>query len=874
MSSLRNGLRWCVALVIITALLTGVRGARAQSPQDDIEALALSTHLQNLRTHSYTAWIGGGLGDPANSPVATVLADTLDGWTLPGFDGDPDLSAADLARPVLLNFWASWCTPCRLEFPHMARVAQEPDAHAFDVVFVDMADNAKDARAFLAQFSPDLHVTVDENDSMASRARVGSIPTSILLDTNGQVLLEHVGLATPTVTAFIDAVAAHPGVGGFVAADHSGDIPGATLPIIRATSADPIQAGDTMTGMVDDAVYFHAYRYEGLAGESITVNLSAAVPGELDTYLVLMAADGTRIAENDDIQSGVITNSRLIVTLPEDGTYLIVATRFLEAEGFAPGEYSLTITSEPPTALAPAVPQAVEVGLAPAAISASAPTDGPQPPRQSDVATLHYGETVRGMLDDNHYEATWTFEGQAGDTIMLVMARTLDQPGGLDGYLILKAPDGSVLQEVDDSNNGVMPTLDAFTLPDDGLYTVVVTRFAGIDGLSTGEYLLTLTLLGDEPGPSANMANAAGIHWLPGGVLPPGLRRLFYNTPTQGTVTTANVGDWYLFEGRAGDAVTVRMIATSGDLDTFVIVTDKQGVELARVDDNPDGGTDAVLADFVLPADGSYLVRATRYGFANGPSSGDYTLALETEASAPDFTGDIGTVEPLTLGDIANGALAIEHPATRYTFEGQAGQLVTAAAQRTGGDLDLALVLRGPDGVTLASAQGGDNLAEARLRRVRLPADGTYTLDVVLEDLATSGDYRLIALASPGLETAGAFEPAPGLDVEVVLIWASSADLDLAVSGPMGDRGTTTARANDFCAEALPAPVERAIWDTGTAAAGTYSVSVRYSFNCAGTADPVQFMLALVADGQVVDLIGGTLARDGDVYTTPLVYPQ
>ncbi len=874
MSSLRNGLRLCVALAIITALLTGVRDTRAQGPQDDIEALALSAHLQNLRTHSFTAWIGGGLGDPANSPVSMVLGDTLDGWTLPGFEGDPDLSAADLTRPVLLNFWASWCTPCRLEFPHMARIAQEPDAHAFDVVFVDMADNSKDAHDFLTQYSPDLHVTVDENNSMANRARIGSIPTSVLLDTNGQVLLEHVGLATPTVTAFIDAVAAHPGVGKFVAADHSDDIPGATLPTIRPASADPIQAGDTVTGTIDDSDYYHAYRYEGHAGETLTLNLTSVVPGELDTYLVLMAADGTRIAENDDIQSGVITNSRLIVTLSDDGTYLIVATRFLEAEGFAPGDYSLTIASEPPTAQAPEAPQAVEVELAPVTISASTPSDGSQSPRQGDSATLHYGETVNGVLDDNNYEATWTFEGQAGDTIALNMARTLDQPGGLDGYLILRGPDGSVLQEVDDSHESVMPAIDSFTLPDDGLYTVVVTRFAGVDGLSSGQYLLTLTLLSGESGPSDNMANAAGIRWLPGGVLPPGLRRLFYNTPIGGTVSSAHVDDWYLFEGRAGDAITVRMTATSGDLDTFVILTDKQGVELASVDDSPDGSTDAVLTDYVLPADGSYLVRATRYGFANGPSSGDYTLTIETEASAPDFAGDTGTPEALTLGDIASGALAIEHPATRYTFEGQAGQYITAAVQRTSGDLDLALVLRDPDGVALASAQGGNNPSEAQVRRVQLPADGTYTLDVVLEDLATSGDYRVIALAGPGPEAAGAFESAPGLDLEVVLIWASSADLDLAVSGPQGDSGTTTARANDFCAEALPAPVERTIWDTGTAAAGTYTVSVRYRFNCAGTSDPVQFMLALVADGQVVDLIGATLAHDGDVYSTSLVYPQ
>ncbi len=119
-----------------------------------------------------------------------------------------------------------------------------------------------------------------------------------------------------------------------------------------------------------------------------------ATGSELDPYVVLMKADGTRIAENDDISPGVIQDSALAATLPEDGTYIVVATRFLEAEGFTAGDYELTVGPSAALEVAP-----------------------PEQTAQQPGVTLAYGETVSGRLDDTHYEDRWTFEGQHGDLI-------------------------------------------------------------------------------------------------------------------------------------------------------------------------------------------------------------------------------------------------------------------------------------------------------------------------------------------------------------------------------------------------------------------------------------------------------------------------
>lgn len=497
------------------------------------------------------------------------------------------------------------------------------------------------------------------------------------------------------------------------------------------------------------------------------------------------------------------------------------------------------------------------LGLLTTAIFAQGPESRP----------IGYGETVSGVLDDAHYEQRWTFTAQRGDVIQATMTRSADIPGGLDGYLLLIGPDGATLAEVDDTGDSVMPTLEAYELPADGQYTLIATRFGFANGYSAGEYALTLERLGRQA--PAGARGGTGARWLAPGTLPPGLRWLTYNEPVSGRLDADHHEDWYIFQGRAGDVITLRMTAEGGTLDPFLILTDGAGYELARADDTPDGLPDAVIAELSLPADGAYLVRATRYGFEHGPSAGAYTLVIETDAlpvgasAAPPI--------PVTPGLPVSGKLDLERAIQRYTFTVQADQQVTLVAVRTAGTLTPALTLRGPDGTLLATGQVWLNPAEVRLGPVTLPADGLYTADVSLTDLSASGAYQLIViLAQPAALPSSAFVPAEGLELEAVLLWASVADLNLSVVSPAGAEGRRDMRANDFCAEGRTMPVERVTWADGTAAPGVYAVSVQYSLDCGGTGTPVRFMLGLAVRGSVVDVIGGVLARPGDTYTTYL----
>ena len=851
-------LRLILGLGIVLGLLVAAQGVAAQDPGDEIEALALRAHQQNLRAHNYTAWIGGPLGDPALAPYATPLGEQLTGWQLQGLAGDAGISSADLTRPTLLNFWASWCYPCQLEFPHLVRVALAPEDHEFDVIFVNVFDEGSAALTWLDGYPAEIRTALDGEDRLAGRLGIDAIPTSLLLDADGTVLVVHTGPLTATLTDFLDAVSAHPGEGTFAAEEYGYEPPGAVLAPVDVETAATIAFDEPMRGTLTDAAFQQAYRFEGHAGDTVTVSLAAEVGSDLDTYVALLTAEGESLAENDDINPSVVTDSTLTATLPADGTYIVVATRFLEADGFAGGDYSLTVQ------LTPAV--AAQTGIAEALGGAS----------QQEEQVIAYGETVSGTLDDSNYEDRWRFEGHAGDVVTVAMERAVDAPGGLDGYMLLLGPDGDTLLEADDSGDSVMPVINLYTLPADGAYVIVATRFGFANGFSAGDYALTLTGTGSETGPASAPTGTGpfvGTQWLAPGTLPPGLRWIAYNEAVSGRLTRDEYDDWRIFRGAAGDVITVRMTATGGDLDPFLILTDGSGVELARNDDADDSASDAAIVAFALPADGTYLIRATRYGLMNGPSTGEFSLVIDTGAESLDLNV-AGPAVPLALGEVVTGTLSLERARDRYTFSGQAGEWVTISVQRADGDLDLALTLRDPDGAEIASDREWLDPAEARIERVQLPADGTYALDVVLEDLTTSGGYRLVALvAPPAGPSPGAFVPADGLDIELVLVWASDADLDLQALDPVGaESGDSTARANDFCANITTAPVERLVWADGAAAPGAYEVRIGYRLNCGGQSEPVNFTLAVVANGVVVDFINGSLAREGDVYTTRLEY--
>ncbi|MFN8378501.1 MAG: PPC domain-containing protein [Anaerolineae bacterium] len=109
-------------------------------------------------------------------------------------------------------------------------------------------------------------------------------------------------------------------------------------------NAVPIAPGQTITGSITPDNKFDLYSFAGAAGDVINIAMNAT-QGSLDPLLYVIGPDGALVAQNDDAVAGENTNSLIAnLTLPADGTYIIIATHFGGPYGGTTGAYSLTFT--------------------------------------------------------------------------------------------------------------------------------------------------------------------------------------------------------------------------------------------------------------------------------------------------------------------------------------------------------------------------------------------------------------------------------------------------------------------------------------------------------------------------------------------------
>jgi len=137
------------------------------------------------------AWIGltrvqAGEANPNGRPPSPNIGHPAPDFTLPALSGE-SLSLSDLrGRPVVLNFWATWCGPCRVEIPALEAASQAAGSQGV-ILGVNVQEDPERVMAFAAELGITYPIVLDASAEVARLYRVNGFPTTYFIDPQGVV---------------------------------------------------------------------------------------------------------------------------------------------------------------------------------------------------------------------------------------------------------------------------------------------------------------------------------------------------------------------------------------------------------------------------------------------------------------------------------------------------------------------------------------------------------------------------------------------------------------------------------------------------------------------------------------------------------------
>ncbi len=131
---------------------------------------------------------------------AAKVGETAPSFTLPTLQQNQPISLQDFrGKVVYLDFWASWCSPCRTSFPLLNKLHQKLKSQGFEVVAVNVDDNKADGEKFLKEFGVDFTVLRENKVELSDKLGVESMPTSFIINKQGVIQHVHKGFTSDDV---------------------------------------------------------------------------------------------------------------------------------------------------------------------------------------------------------------------------------------------------------------------------------------------------------------------------------------------------------------------------------------------------------------------------------------------------------------------------------------------------------------------------------------------------------------------------------------------------------------------------------------------------------------------------------------------------
>lgn len=382
--------------------------------------------------------------------------------------------------------------------------------------------------------------------------------------------------------------------------------------------ARPIARGEDLAGVITNQSPYESFVFQGTSEELIGI-VSRATSGSLDTYIQILDAAGNLVYNNDDFE-GRNAGFPFVRIINQD-PYYIIATRYAGKLGGTEGEFVLSV-GEPSSDV---ISQNLNLNLPDGDIQVILTWD-----TSADLQLL-----VRDPVGDSVFD----------DKPQINSGGILAEDGNVNCVRAEGSPVSAIywptgfgrpgIYEIDvwyqNACNDTSPVEFLLTVIVNGNVVMAERRIPAVDTHYVGTF--TLDANGNAvAGLAGFVGDSSSIDYQPelGSAI-----SISSSDRLSGTLDNNNYYDLYTFNGVAGQTVSIGMSGVSGNLDTKLFLVNPNGVQVAGNDDaNPallstsGKKTDALISDFVLPADGEYVIIATRYASQFGGTLGDYMLTM------------------------------------------------------------------------------------------------------------------------------------------------------------------------------------------------------------------------------------------------------
>lgn len=182
-------MKWKMILISALVAIMGVflyKEYRIEKTVTEPEGVKIETPVKNDEPIEETI----AVDQPVQGEIGLLVGQQAPNIQLTTLDGKPFQLSDYRGKKVILNFWATWCPPCKAEMPDMQKFYEEHRNEGVEIVAVNLTSaekNQEDIQTFIEEYDIGFTIPLDQTGAVAQQFEVYSIPTSYLIDKKGTI---------------------------------------------------------------------------------------------------------------------------------------------------------------------------------------------------------------------------------------------------------------------------------------------------------------------------------------------------------------------------------------------------------------------------------------------------------------------------------------------------------------------------------------------------------------------------------------------------------------------------------------------------------------------------------------------------------------